>query len=320
MISAASSHGATYDVLRWHRGALLKSTILAALVAGLTGCSTATSPTPAGSAASTEAVKIALVTDFGSCDDGEAQVAKMVEGWNPRIIVTGGDNSQNDDNGCVGYQKAVGDYYGSYINAAGGPKFFPTLGNHDYTNPDAGLAAYNKFFSYIDDDSDSLRRWYVTSVESVEFFHIDTEVDAAALETQRKWLKSSLQSSKDKHPDSWRLVVMHRGPYTSGVHGPNKAVRPEAGWKYEAWGADVVIAGHQHVYDHYVVDGFNYITAGVGNGVNARECVTHDPGEKVCITGPGAMLIEASATKLTMAYHAWSEKGETVADTVEIDR
>lgn len=265
--------------------------------------------------------QIALVTDFGSCDSGAPRVAAMVDAWDPEIIATAGDNSQNDDNGCLGYDKAVEPYYGKYINDPEGPRFYPAIGNHDYSNVGAGLAAYNAYFDYLDDSADPQSRWYATSIGQIDLFMVDTEGDPATLEPQRTWLQDQLTASKSNRPEAWRIVIMHRGPFTSGVHGPHESVQPAAGWSYAQWGADAVIGGHQHIYDHYVVDGFNYFTAGISNLVNARECVSHHPDEQTCIEGPGAMKIVAAQGSLTLQYwRLLDDDTNKLADAVNISR
>ena len=43
---------------------------------------------------------VAVISDFGQCDDGEQQVADMVRSWDPALIFSAGDNSQGVE-GCV---------------------------------------------------------------------------------------------------------------------------------------------------------------------------------------------------------------------------
>jgi hypothetical protein len=40
-------------------------------------------------------------------------------------------------------------------------------------------------------------------------------------------------------------------------------------WPFDEWGADVVLAGHDHLYERLEVDGVLYLTSGLG-GYEAR--------------------------------------------------
>ena len=53
---------------------------------------------------------------------------------------------------------------------------------------------------------------------------------------------------------------MHYPPYSSGTHGSTDWAR----WSYAAWGADVVLAGHDHTYERLDVNGLTYIVNGLG--------------------------------------------------------
>lgn len=54
---------------------------------------------------------------------------------------------------------------------------------------------------------------------------------------------------------------MHHPPYTSGnKHGAATAMR----WDFKAWGANLVIDGHEHVYERIErPNGLTYITNGL---------------------------------------------------------
>ena len=57
------------------------------------------------------------------------------------------------------------------------------------------------------------------------------------------------------------MVVLHHPPYSSGdVHGST----PEFQWPFAEWGADLVLACHDHVYERIVADGMTYVVDGSG--------------------------------------------------------
>ena len=55
------------------------------------------------------------------------------------------------------------------------------------------------------------------------------------------------------------VVYFHHPAYSSGSHGSYLTMR----WPFESWGADVVFAGHDHVYERSKVGGIRHITVGL---------------------------------------------------------
>jgi len=247
--------------------------------------------------------EFALITDFGNCDEGERAVAEMVSAWNPQLVATAGDNTQGTTD-CAPFAQSVGDYYSSFLVGPDGPAFYPVPGNHDYENPGAGVAAYLDYFAYLGSVADN-PLWYEVPVGNVNLFMLDSEASAEQIVEQREWLESALTSARSASAGNWNIVVFHRPPFTSGPHEPNLTMRPESGWDYAAWGADLVISGHQHVYEDLEVDGFPYVVAGVGASDLVRPCPTDlAEGSEGCTEGYGALLVTATDQKLTLDYRA----------------
>ncbi len=254
----------------------------------------------ARAAAPGDQTTVALISDFGQCDDGERQVADLVRSWDPAIVVTAGDNSQGVA-GCVPFTESVGAYYADYLSGPRGPRFFPTLGNHDYDDPGAGLAAYRAFFPYLGTGADPLGRWYVTSVGNLNFYVLDTQAPIAEMPKQQEFLKSALA---DAAPGTWNIVMLHKPPITSGPHPPLVEMQEASGWKYKEWGANLVIAGHQHILEDVVIDGLHFVTAGVGGRKLARKCAAaRTEGSRTCLEGLGAARLIATDTTLAFEYH-----------------
>jgi hypothetical protein len=259
----------------------------------------------------------AIVTDFGNCDDGERQVADMVAAWNPEIVATAGDNTQGLVN-CIPYTQSVGDYYASFVSGPDGPRMFPVPGNHDYENEGAGESAYLDYFAYLG-AFEGGGRWYKAEIGHTNLFMLDSELGTAAMDEQRAWLQQSLTQARDAEPQDWNIVIFHRPVFTSGPHEPNTAMRPAAGWDYRGWGADLVIAGHQHVYEELEVDGLPYLVAGVGASDIARACPAQLVEESDgCVEGYGAILVTESESLLTLDYRAPDGAGGRSLGTLEI--
>jgi hypothetical protein len=53
-------------------------------------------------------------------------------------------------------------------------------------------------------------------------------------------------------------------------------------WPFKEWGADIVIAGHEHDYERIVVDGLTYLVNGLGGFSEIRDFNT--------VSVPGSVL------------------------------
>lgn len=264
---------------------------------------------------------LAVIADFGNCGPGEERVARMVDTWGSAAVATAGDNAYVAE-GCTPFSGSVGDYYGQYVNDPAGPRFWPSLGNHDYENADAGLAAYRRYFSYLDTDADAEQRWYDTTVDEVTLFMLDSQAPEADVPAQQVWLEGALTRSRAQSRRGWNIVVHHAPAFTSGSHPPDTAFRPEAGWDYRGWGADLVVAGHQHIYEDVVVDGLHYVTAGIAtNGLDRGGCAKElTAGSRVCLEGEGALRVVATPEVLEVQYRQPAAGGDLVLDSFTIAR
>jgi tartrate-resistant acid phosphatase type 5 len=258
-------------------------------------------------------LRFAVIGDFGSGNTNEAAVANLLKTWNPDVIVTVGD----DRYGARDYDAAVGRFYCDYLKdvtsgtycpggASVANRFFPTLGNHDYSDG-GGLAEYLSYFTLPEagipaGSRTGQERYYDFIRGPVHFFALDSLgaiVSQADLAAQKKWLAAGLKASSAP----WQVVLLHHAPYSSGIHGS----APVMQWPFEAWGSDVVLAGHDHDYERLQIGTIPYFVNGLGGmsrygfrGPIAGSQVRYDKDY-------GALLI--TANKIEMTYQFVSRTG-----------
>jgi hypothetical protein len=77
-------------------------------------------------------------------------------------------------------------------------------------------------------------------------------------------------------------------------------------WPFQEWGASVVLAGHDHIYERIELNGFPYLINGLG-GYPARYALGNDaPGSQVAYNGDyGALRVEATADSLFFEFYRW---------------
>lgn len=270
-----------------------------------------------------DTITFAEIGDYGYAGMPEYYVAQLVKSWNPDFIISAGDN--NYDNGkLLTIKNNITQFYGDYIYNFDAPekyrcngkafedkinRFFPTPGNHDANNPD-NLTPYYNFFTLPGNESYYSFRW-----GPVTFFSINSAKEN--LDKQRIWLET--ESKKASTP--FKIVFLHHPPYSSGDHGDNKALQ----WTFQNMGIDVVIAGHEHIYNRIEKKdqpGPVYIVNGLG-GRAISPCNSHPLNSSlfssICYSGEyGAIRGKANQKELTLEF--LTTKNPNAVDVVTLKK
>lgn len=251
--------------------------------------------------------RFAAIGDFGRTTDYARGTANVVNSWNPDFVVAVGDDNYTS----AGYDANVGTFYHQYIgnyhgkHGAGSPTnwFFSALGNHDWDSE----KAYEDFFTFPGNE-----RYYDVVQGNVHFFVIDSdphEPDGTSPDSvQGQWLHRTMQASTSLY----NIVLFHHAPYSSGHHANVGYMR----WPFKEWGADVVIAGHDHDYERLIEGGLLYFVNGAGAG--PRSLGSPIAGSQFADNSDsGAMLIESNDRFMTFQFQLRSGK---VIDTYTVAR
>lgn len=217
-------------------------------------------PTPA-------VLRLAVIGDYGSNSADEAAVAAGVAALLPDAVVTTGDNVYDTTDG---HDERIGQYYHAFLwpyagsygsgSAAGVNQFWPCVGNHDW---DATIEDWYTYFTLPGNE-----RYYsvdlgvdaATGAPLATFYCVSSdgrEPDGnTATSVQAAWLQQALAASTA----TWQIVAFHHPAFSSALHGS----APRSQWPFAAWGADLVLSGHDHVYERTLRDGLVYVTEGRG--------------------------------------------------------
>jgi hypothetical protein len=246
-----------------------------------------------------ETVRFAVIGDFGTGGQNAAAVADLVKSWKPDFVVTTGDNNYPDGEAAT-IDKNIGRFYHDYIypyQGRYGPgaqtnRFFPVLGNHDWHT--AGAQPYLDYFTLPGNE-----RYYDVRWGPVHLFILDSDPNEpdgiASTSVQATWLKEQLAASDAP----WKLVSLHHPPFSSSEHGSTLKLQ----WPFQEWGASAVFAGHDHVYERIVVNGFPYFVNGLGGVVHGYTFGDPVPGSEVRYNATdGALLVQATGQGITVQY------------------
>lgn len=256
--------------------------------------------------------RFAVIGDYGVADENEQAVAAMVTAWKPAFIVTTGDNNYVfgldatiDPNIGQYYQAYIGNYTGTYGKGSTENRFFPSLGNHDWTL--TGADPYLNYFTLPGNE-----RYYRVVQGSVELFILDSdthEPDGVSSDSiQGQWLQNALADSTALY----KLVVFHHPPYSSAKHGSHDRMQ----WPFAEWGATLVLNGHDHVYERIIQDDFPYIVNGAG-GKSLYDFQTPVEGSEVRYNcNYGALLVDVTDNAMTLRFIT---VGDGLVDTYTIE-
>jgi hypothetical protein len=140
--------------------------------------------------------------------------------------------------------------------------YMTSLGNHEYDegdNPDYG-ANYFKFFHLPQNGKNEF--YYSFNYSNVHLTAINMSTsDLVISQEEINWLDNDL--NKTVGQNMWNVVFFHVPPYSSGAHGFNQEVIDRMVPIFEKHKV-VVFQGHDHHYEHLIVNNIHYITSGGG--------------------------------------------------------
>jgi predicted MPP superfamily phosphohydrolase len=204
-------------------------------------------------------VKFALIGDTGTGSQAQTEVGTQMAAFRKRFpfafVVMVGDNMY----GSQRPQDFVSKFEAPYreLLAAGVP-FYAALGNHD----EPGQKNYKHF-------NMAGERFYAFRANPKEVgAKVDKGVRFYALDsnymdkTQLDWIEKQL-SAKD---DDWKICFFHHPLYSSArKHGSALDLRKALEPLFVQYKVDVVLAGHEHVYERIKPQqGITYFVSGAG--------------------------------------------------------
>lgn len=174
--------------------------------------------------------------DIATCGGaGDEATAALLDGL-PGTVFTAGDNAY--PNGTAA------DFMNCYDPSWGRHKSRtrPSTGNHDYDTP-AASAYFDYFGARAGDPS---KGYYSYDLGAWHIVVLNSNLQTTAGSAQLQWLAADLAAN----PRTCTLAYWHHARFSSGPHGSNAAMKPFWDVLYAA-GADVVVVGHDHVYERF---------------------------------------------------------------------
>lgn len=148
---------------------------------------------------------------------------------------------------------------------------WPAIGNHENTrrHDDLTRPEASRYFSLFELPGNE--RWYRVDYHMMTLLIVDSNSRLSPEHEQYKWLRKQLRSERKR----FTLVAFHHAPFSSGPHASIHSDATPKEWPidegrrflvplFEMYDVDVVLNGHDHLYERSVKNGIPYIVTGGG--------------------------------------------------------
>lgn len=231
-------------------------------------------PAPAG-------VHFAVKGDWGYGGSGQASVTRRMcaeQRTAPfAFVLTTGDNFYRPD----GTATAANFTRPEACLIRSGVRWRPAWGNHDLGGDGTATALGEK------------RHWYTFASGPLRVVVLDANVPGDP--AQLRFLKRTLAAARQP----LRVVAFHQPAYTLGLHAPGETQQRLWAPVFRRYGVALVLQGHNHAYERFVVGGVTYITTG-GGGAPLYPCVRFSRYAKACTAEFHFLLADADAGGITV--------------------
>jgi len=246
-------------------------------------------PTPTPPSGGDRNAEVMVVGDIGMCGSpGPALTSALVERLSGHILLAGDiaypNGSVADFQNC--FEPTWGRFRGRW-NAS--------PGNHEYMAAN-GAAYYNYFGEAAGDDRTG---YYAITAGDWQVLMLNSSAPAQRNSPQWEFVRREL----DLQRRPCTLAVWHHPLFTSGQNGPSPIMR-DLYSLLEAGGTDVVVSGHDHLYERFAKQssdgrasdrGIRQFIAGTG-GATLYRFVTTAPNSEARIAQFGVLRLSLQPT------------------------
>jgi len=241
-------------------------------------------------------VRFAVIGDTGSGTEKQRDVGDMMVKYRAlfpfEFVLMMGDNLYGGE-APQDFEKKFSEPYKVLLDNK--VKFYATLGNHDLP-----LQVNYENFNM------NGKEYYRFKKGNVAFYSLNSNYMD---KKQVKWLEDELA----KDTSEWKICFFHHPPYSSAKkHGSDDQLREVVEPIFLKYGVNVVLTGHDHVYERIKPQkGIYYFVSGAGGKLRSGDVSETSPLiEKSYDRDMHFMLFEVAGDQ--MYFQAISRTGETI--------
>jgi len=213
--------------------------------------------------------------DFGFDDDVLVTFDHALK-WKPELILFTGDIIAINA-GSQGKRRSVQHVKNIFDRYLGDITYYIAFGNHDIEGDWKNIDIWQKiFFDKTYKANEKRVLYHSFDYENTHFVLLSTgyplknNIDV----NQMQWLENDLKKNTKENT----IIVMHAPPVTFYEKSAKKChdlfCNPKTQAKlqiiFKENDVDLVVAGHEHVFDHKIVNGIDYIIGGNASSTNSR--------------------------------------------------
>ncbi len=242
-----------------------------------------------------KSVRFAVIGDGGTGTKAQfevgAQMARFHEKFPFDFVLMMGDNIYGGK-GASAYRKKFEEPYKPLLDA--GVKFYASLGNHD--DPDEDL--YKPF-------NMGGKRYYSWRNGNVHLLALDSTYMSPE---QLSWIDQQIPDNEN----AWKICFFHHPFYDHArFHGPDLDLRARLEPLFQKKGVNVVLSGHEHVYERIKPQhGIYYFVLGNSGQLRAGDLRPSPDTDKGFDADQSFMLVEIAGDELY--FQTISRTGKTV--------
>ena len=241
-------------------------------------------------------VRFAVIGDTGTGSKQQYQVGDIMvrsrEQFPFDFVLLLGDNMYGGET-PADFENKFSFVYKALLDAK--VKFYAALGNHDQSLQS----------NYVNFNMNG-KEYYRFKKGNVAFYSLNSNYMDAK---QIKWLETELAADTSE----WKIAFCHHPPYSSAkAHGSDKQLREVVEPIFAKYGVNVVLTGHDHVYERIKPQkGIYYFVSGAGGKLRKGDIDKRSPlTDKAFDKDMHFMLFEVVGNQLY--FQAISRTGETV--------
>jgi 3',5'-cyclic AMP phosphodiesterase CpdA len=182
--------------------------------------------------------------------------------------------------------------------------YYPAIGNHDVGRAgDLGRRAED-IFALPPPPADRPEGvgWYALDVADLHLVFLDS--NAYERVAQERWLDADLAAARRRGVRAI-VAVTHDGPYSRGTHRGNKLARERYVPILARHHVELLLAGHDHLYERGAAGGVAYLVSG-GGGASLYDVSCGTAAKPACAVDDGLVVVrkEHHYLILTISDHA----------------
>lgn len=184
---------------------------------------------------------------------------------------------------------------------------FAAIGNHELTDREATY--FSRYFAPPARENEKPVLYGTMRWGMARFFFLNFMIDRERAE-ERAWFERELTKADAEPGVLWRIVVIHHGPWSSGPHGSNtRLLGAGIAPLLRNHHVDLVVSGHDHIYERGFFDGIRYVVSG-GGGAPVYPIEQRAPGSRVA--EPVRHFVMAQVTSDSVSLTAKRVDGATL--------